>query len=225
MFATLRLAARAVFGGVAFLLVTMHAGAETVAGSQTNPAMPGCDMAAHSRDFSLLPAITGPGACGAARVYKVSSLGLFRPVVLKPAAVLTCEMAEATHRWLQGAVQPLAKKHMARALTGMTVAASYSCRTRNNKKGGKLSEHARANALDLSVFIFAGGQQVSVKDGWGSGALFGLVKGAEHGFLKDVHKAACSYFSTVIGPDGDRYHHDHFHLDMQARASKYRYCR
>ena len=37
-------------------------------------------------------------------------------------------------------------------------------------------------------------------------------------FLRAVHAAACGPFTTVIGPDGDAYHRDHFHFDLQKRG-------
>jgi hypothetical protein len=39
-------------------------------------------------------------------------------------------------------------------------------------------------------------------------------------FLHRVHDDACEIFGTVLGPDANAAHHDHFHLDMKAR--KYR---
>jgi hypothetical protein len=39
-------------------------------------------------------------------------------------------------------------------------------------------------------------------------------------FLHQAHDDACKLFGTVLGPDTNAAHHDHFHLDMKAR--KYR---
>jgi hypothetical protein len=36
-------------------------------------------------------------------------------------------------------------------------------------------------------------------------------------FLHRVHDDACEIFGTVLGPDTNDAHHDHFHLDMKAR--------
>ena len=46
------------------------------------------------------------------------------------------------------------------------------------------------------------------------------VREAESVFLHRVHDDACDIFGTVLGPDANAAHHDHFHLDMKAR--KYR---
>ena len=38
-------------------------------------------------------------------------------------------------------------------------------------------------------------------------------------FLRAAHKAACGIFSTVLGPEANRDHNNHFHLDMAERKS------
>jgi hypothetical protein len=42
---------------------------------------------------------------------------------------------------------------------------------------------------------------------------------AKAAFLHAAHNAACSVFTTVIGPDHDHEHVNHFHLDMAERKS------
>ena len=50
---------------------------------------------------------------------------------------------------------------------------------------------------------------------------------AQNAFLKEVRKAACGPFTTVLGPGSDPYHSDHFHLDLAQRGKTGRglYCR
>ncbi|MCH9807402.1 MAG: extensin family protein [Alphaproteobacteria bacterium] len=43
-------------------------------------------------------------------------------------------------------------------------------------------------------------------------------------FLKRVHKEACRYFGTVLGPEANEAHRDHFHFDMAPRKRS-NYCR
>ena len=45
-------------------------------------------------------------------------------------------------------------------------ATSYSCRNRYGGATTPLSEHALANALDVSDFVFASGDHITVLDGW-----------------------------------------------------------
>ena len=46
---------------------------------------------------------------------------------------------------------------------------------------------------------------------------------AEARFLRTVAKSACASFGTVLGPEANEAHRDHFHLDMKARRNK-AYC-
>jgi hypothetical protein len=94
----------------------------------------------------------------------------------------------------------------------------------NNRDGARLSEHAKANAIDVSGFVLADGRVISVRSGWrteDSDASGDEDAEAEAAFLRDVHGGACGLFRGVIGPDGDAAHADHFHFDM----GRWRFCR
>jgi hypothetical protein len=151
-------------------------------------------------------ALGGPSVCGALRPFAMSGAAFGR-VSMKPAAMLRCPMVPQIERWVQEVVEPAAKFHLGVALAEMKVAASYACRPINGQSGGKLSEHGRANALDVSAFHLADGSTVTVKDGWQGGQ-------RERSFLRAIHAGACQNFTTVLGPNADRHHHDHFHLDL-----------
>ncbi|MEO1693756.1 MAG: extensin family protein [Pseudomonadota bacterium] len=43
-------------------------------------------------------------------------------------------------------------------------------------------------------------------------------------FLKRIHADACRYFGTVLGPEANEAHRDHFHLDLAPRRRS-NYCR
>jgi hypothetical protein len=47
----------------------------------------------------------------------------------------------------------------------------------------------------------------------------------EQQFLKHIHQQACSQFATVLGPDANLDHRNHFHLDLALRSSRASYCR
>ena len=42
-------------------------------------------------------------------------------------------------------------------------------------------------------------------------------------FLRAVHQGACKTFGTVLGPDANAAHKDHFHFDLKERGTAY--CR
>ncbi|MEL7542255.1 MAG: extensin family protein [Pseudomonadota bacterium] len=141
-------------------------------------------------------------------------------VKLTPAATVRCPMIPAMDRWMNEVVQPAALRHFGARVTNVKVAASYGCRPRNNKPGGKLSEHGYANALDVSRFTFADGRTAEIKE-WRRGP------SETRAFLRAVHKRSCKIFTTVLGPNADKYHWDHFHFDLarHGRRGTFHYCR
>jgi hypothetical protein len=136
-------------------------------------------------------------------------------------AIVDCHVAEQLASWVNDTVAPEVKTDFNEELTGLRIADAYSCRTRGNIEGAKLSEHAKGNAIDIAAFR-VGKRWIDVKSGWGS-------EGDDAKFLADVRKSACGPFTTVLGPGSDSYHTDHFHLDMIKRRtagpSKGLYCK
>ncbi|MFC6587279.1 extensin family protein [Sulfitobacter pacificus] len=101
-------------------------------------------------------------------------------------------------------------------LSSLRVAAHYACRTRNNQKGAKLSEHGKGRAIDISGFRLADGSEVSVLKGWNARRYSKA--------MRRMHKGACGPFGTVLGPKANRFHLDHFHFDT-ARYRSGSYCK
>lgn len=161
----------------------------------------------------------GPSVCGAIRPLHVTAVGS-GSVRLSPPATLRCPMVPAMERWMHDVVQPAARRHFGAPVNDLKVAASYGCRPRNNKPGGKLSEHGFANAIDISEFSFANGHKTKVLD-WRRGSR------RSRAFLREVHKKSCRIFTTVLGPEADKYHQDHFHFDLarHGKRGKFHYCR
>lgn len=158
----------------------------------------------------------GPSYCGAERPFKVAAAS-FGAVSLKPAAILRCPMVPVLDQWVGDVVQPAAQRNFRQPVVEVKVISSYSCRPMNNVRGARLSEHGYANALDVSQFTLADGRQVSVLKGWGG-------RPDDRAFLRQVHRGACGIFSTVLGPNYDRKHHDHFHVDLARRRGQRKVC-
>jgi hypothetical protein len=151
-------------------------------------------------------ALGGPSACGALQPLEMSGAAGGR-VLLRPTAKLRCPMVPAIERWVQFVVEPAARRHLGVPVVELKVMASYACRARNNQWGGWLSEHGHANAVDIAAFVLADGRTVAVQTGW-----WGSLR--ERAFLRAVHRGACDEFTTVLGPDADSFHRNHFHLDL-----------
>ena len=70
-------------------------------------------------------------------------------------------------RWIDTSVQPQAKALLGRPIVRLTNASAYVCRNRYGAKDQKLSEHAKANAFDVSAFVTSDGRSVAVEAYWG----------------------------------------------------------
>jgi hypothetical protein len=231
---------------------------------------------------------------------KLVSIGSNPPIAFVAPPLLTCDMIAALHKWLQGNVQPLARKHLGAPIVSVKVMSAYSCRNAYGRAKTRLSEHGRVNALDIGELLTARGETTLVVADWGPIAreiadkataekaeavkrqaeaaaagrkgkasdqpkmaapsapkvmqggiqigIPGLTQPADSetslgwappsrlggpkpastststalsgkaAFLRAIHKAACGIFSTVLGPEANRAHKNHFHLDMAPRT-------
>jgi hypothetical protein len=100
--------------------------------------------------------------CGAAAPVRLISIGRSIQVALSPPPTVTCDMVAALHRWMERDVQPLAKKHLGAPVIRIETMSSDSCRNAYGRAGSRLSEHAKANALDVGSFVTARGQSAMV---------------------------------------------------------------
>jgi hypothetical protein len=161
-----------------------------------------------------IPAIHGPGSCGGDDLVRLEAVILpdRKQVALKPAAILRCPMATALAEWVRTDAAPLAER-LGTALSELDNFDSFECRGRNRVFGAKMSEHGRANAIDVRGLKFANGQSLSLTD-----------RAAPRPQREAVLQSVCARFTTVLGPGSDGYHEDHIHLDLAERRSGYRIC-
>ena len=146
---------------------------------------------------------------------KVKGCGVEDPVAitsvagvrLSQTATVDCSIAKALDRWVDEVAQPAFNGN----LVEMRVAAHYSCRSRNNIKGAKISEHGKGRAIDIAAFVLSNGKVLTVAQNYNE-------------LLRRIYKAGCDYFMTTLGPGSDGYHEDHFHFDASARKGG-AYCR
>ena len=159
----------------------------------------------------VLGTVDGPGTCGIENAVRVRSVGGVR---LSTPATMDCTTARSLLAWVQTGALP-AVGGRGGGLTGLRVASHYACRGRNNVAGARLSEHSFGRAIDIAAFQLRDGSEISVLSGWGSG---------EGDRLRRMWRAACGPFGTVLGPNANAYHRDHFHFDT-ARYRAGSYCR
>jgi hypothetical protein len=255
------------------------------------------------------------GPCGAPAPVQLMAIGASPQVAISPPATLTCEMVAALATWLKNDLQPLARHHLGAPIVRIKTLSSYSCRNTPGRGKERLSEHGRANALDISGFVTASTETAALLPDWGMTgreAQVAAAKAAEEKraaaerataasqaqpppataqtasrepsrgtiieaprdlsagfasarpapwstalgfaqpatsfaqpsrlggpkpqqaaseppaieeldgkahFLRAAHTAACRIFGTVLGPESNEAHRNHFHLDMAERAS------
>lgn len=144
------------------------------------------------------------GGCGVPEAVRVTSIAGVR---LSQAATVDCSVAKGLNAWVDEVAQPAFDGK----LVELRVAAHYICRSRNNIKGAKISEHGKGRAIDISGFVLSNGKLLTVQDNYNK-------------LLRRIYKAGCSYFATTLGPGSDGYHEDHFHFDTAVREGG-TYCR
>jgi hypothetical protein len=150
--------------------------------------------------------IDGPSACGAIRPYSMAA-AMGGAISLRPPAVIQCAMVPAIERLAREIVAPAARYYYGMGVAEMKVVSSYSCRPRNGIAGGMLSEHGHANAVDIAAFTLVDGRTITVLNGWNGSP-------RDQAFLRAVHDGGCLIFKTVLGPNANSFHRDHFHFDL-----------
>ena len=250
------------------------------------------------------------GPCGDPAPVKLKSLGANPKVAISPPATVNCQMVKALHTWLVQDLQPLSRAYFKSPITKIENMSSYSCRNAYGRTSTKLSEHGKANALDIRGFAVKSVKVARLLQHWGptkrdieaakkmvaereakrreaeaarkakandkgkpsavaeKGSLnsgsnpvqkakvdskpvvqklggpnekskkkkisaikehelpidLAATRTPKARFLREAHKRACKIFGTVLGPEANKAHRNHFHVDLAPR--KYRnYCR
>ena len=119
--------------------------------------------------------------------------------------VVSCPLANSFAAWARFGVDRAARQILGSPLVRVETMGSYSCR--NVAGTNRLSAHSRAEAIDIAAFVLADGRRISVLSGWNASK-------QEREFLRTVHESACKRFGTVLGPEYNAAHRDHFHLEL-----------
>lgn len=175
-------------------------------------------LTAIGAEFKPLPRIDDGNGCGIDKPISVTKI--LPGVDLAPEGTMRCETALHLAEWLKTIVIPAAELALPDQgkLTAFNQASTYICRKRNSAETGKISEHARGNAIDIASLRFEKGDMPMA-----------IVTQEESSmnaaFQRSLNATACLSFSTVLSPGSDAAHQDHMHLDVLARKGGYRFCR
>ncbi|GFM82127.1 extensin [Pseudomonas cichorii] len=128
-------------------------------------------------------------------------------VALSSSFLASCPLAVAYALFDIHTLQPAAEAVFGQRVSRIDHLGSFACRNIYNRANSRLSQHATANALDIAGFRLADGQRINLLKDWSD-------DGDKGRFLRLVRDGACKNFSTVLGPEYNAAHRDHFHLDM-----------
>lgn len=185
------------------------------------------------------------GSCEYKNVVTVTAIG---SVKLRRPATVRCALAARLEWWLRERIQPAAVQTFGQPIREIDSYRGYSCRNAFGLYGGRrirrLSQHGRANALDIGGFVLENGEKIDYQVHWkksvrrqtgASGARViraGTPKGPLRGwrakydrrkdplfknkdyFLRKISFGACSIFNKVFTPDWDYHHRHHIHIDL-----------
>jgi len=149
-------------------------------------------------------------ACGffnAVRISKTSSR------VSAPFS-LSCRAAVSLAMWERHVLAPTAERYFGQQVATIEHFGSYSCRNVYGRANATRSQHATAEAWDIAGFVLEDGQRIRVLKDWPE-------SNEKAEFLQEVRTGACRYFDSVLSPDYNDAHRDHFHFDR----GPYRACR
>lgn len=118
-----------------------------------------------------------------------------------------CQTALRLAAWDRYGIQPAAQAHFGIGVREIRHLSSYNCRSMRTTSGraARMSTHATADAIDITGFTLMDGRQVSLIDHW-------TAQDARSAFLRDIRDSSCRWFRVTLGPDYNRLHADHFHL-------------
>lgn len=152
----------------------------------------------------------GSTACGFRNAVTISRTAF----AVNASFALSCRSAVALALWERHVVAPEALRLLGSPVHRLDHFGSYACRNVYGRSSGRPSQHATADALDVSGFLLKDGRRITVARDWED-------QGPEGAFLRAVHRGACRFFDGVLGPEYNAAHADHLHLDR----GPYRVCR
>ncbi len=144
------------------------------------------------------------GECPLSNVVRVRDFG---PVSLNGSFIASCPLALSSALFVSQQARPLTKTRTGSELTRIEHLGSFACRNIYSRPDARRSEHATADALDISAFRLANGQRVTVLNGWKAEKT--------QPRLQALLSASCGYYGNGLGPDYNAAHANHFHLGMR----------
>lgn len=183
--------------------------------------MAGCPALSAGRIVADALAPISEGQCGASAPLSLISVNANGGSIAMPAnPTVNCAMANTLSQWLAD-LDGYARETLGAGIEAVISGPAYVCRRRNNAQSGRISEHAYGNAIDVVGFELTDGRSVRIVSDWQR-----QPSAPEARLLAEAHGSACEQFTTVLGPEANALHYDHFHLDLgcHGRDCTYTLC-
>ena len=155
----------------------------------------------------------GTGHCRAPWRTQIRSGGPVDYAIVPDGVAPSCAVSASLLLWMRDVVQPAARARFGSSVRRIEHLGSYNCRP---IRGGSTqwSEHATGNAIDIAAFVLADGRRIVLTRDWNG-------QRERAAFLRDVRDGACTIFATVLSPDYNAAHANHFHLDQAQRPARW----
>ena len=163
------------------------------------------------------PSDNGCDLINSVRMYSASGASGEQGVRFNQPFIASCPLAVSWLRFERHGLKSAAQEVMGSEVTQVSHVGSYACRNIYGRENARRSEHATADALDVTGFTLADGRQIRLPRDWTAPE----DEDVPGRFLRAVQDAACESFGTVLGPDYNAAHRDHFHLGTRG----WRFCR
>ena len=174
------------------------------------------DLSSTGTRFEALPDTYAAPGCNRLGTVQLSALAGDRSQFgISNIGPVQCRVASTFSDWARFGVDRAARQILGSPLSRIETMGSYACR--NVAGSNRRSAHASAEAIDVSGFVLEDGRRITLTGDWNAGTA------AEREFLRVVHRSACKRFGTVLGPEYNRAHEDHFHLEGTSQDSSF--CR
>lgn len=142
--------------------------------------------------------------CPLTNVVKIKSTD----VAFNDEFIISCPLAVAWLMFERQRLQTIVNNILGTSINKINHYGSFACRNINRMPDSPKSEHATASALDIAGFELSDDSTISVLKHWKNNK-----EPEKSEFLQQFRNAACEFFGTVLGPDYNSSHLNHFHLD------------
>lgn len=132
----------------------------------------------------------------------------FGNVTLSSSFLSSCALAVSSTMLVTQALKPLASSELGSPLVRIDHLGSYACRNIYHRPQARLSEHATADAWDISGFRLQNGERISILSHWAGNDARGR-------WLHHIFAQSCDLYRSALGPDYNAAHANHFHLGMR----------